>query len=71
MVKLEQLIDTTDELMEQLVLAKKPNAKVYQEDGDQLRVKKQYRELRTRVFTILNNNLNGGRAYKLKEGEIV
>lgn len=67
MVKIEELIATTDELMEQIVLAEKPNANVFKEDGEKLRVKKQYGELRTRIFDILNNNLNGGRAYKIKE----
>jgi hypothetical protein len=33
-------------------------------DG-QLRVKKRYGDLRVQIFTIMNNNFNGGKAYDL------
>lgn len=68
MVKVKELIQTTDELMEQIVLTQHPNADIYKDDKDgELRIKKRYGELRTQIFSILNNNLNGGKTYNLKE----
>lgn len=61
MVKTEKLIEITDELVEQIVLAFHPNVNVYKEDeAGQLRMKKKYGEVRQRIYTILDNDLNGG-----------
>jgi plastocyanin domain-containing protein len=61
MVKTQKLVEITDELMEQVVKTFYPEKDIYKEDKDgQLRVKKQYGEVRTRIFTILKNDLNGG-----------
>lgn len=61
MVKLQKLVEITDELMEQIVMTFYPETSVYKEDKDgQLRVKKKYGEVRQRIYTILQNDLNGG-----------
>lgn len=67
-VKVGQLVELTDELMEQIVLTFYPERDIYKEDKDgQLRVKKRYGEVRSRIFDILNSNLNDGQVYKIKE----
>lgn len=68
MVKLKELIETTDEVMEQIVLTQHPDADIYKDTADgQLQIKKRYGGLRVQIFTIMNNNFNGGKAYELKE----
>lgn len=59
MVKTKKLIELTDELMEQIVLTFYPEADLYKDTEDGLRVKKKYGEIRERIYTILNNDLNG------------
>jgi hypothetical protein len=76
MVKLKELIETSDEIMEQIVLTDHPNADIYKDMPDgQLRIKKRYGDLRVQIFTIMNNNFNGGKAYDLpteiKEKDLV
>ncbi len=61
MVKTKTLIETTDELMEQIVLTFFPERDIYKDMPDgSLRIKKRYGELRVEIYEILNNNLNGG-----------
>lgn len=67
-VKVGQLVELTDELMEQIVLTFYPERDIYKEGKDgELRVKTKYGEVRSRIFDILNSNLNDGKVYKLKE----
>ena len=68
MVKLQELIETSDEIMEQIVLHDNPNVDIYKDSPDgQLQIKKRYGGLRVQIFTIMNNNLNGGKAYDIPE----
>lgn len=63
MVKLKTLIEITDELTEQIVLAKDPKADIFKETEDgKLRMKKRYAQIRERIFTILKNNLEKEKA---------
>ena len=60
MVKTKELIEITDELMEQIVLSFNPKADIYKETEEgALRIKKKYGGIRERIYVILNNNLNG------------
>lgn len=68
MVKVGQLIELTDELMEQIVLTFYPERDIYKEDKEgTLRIKEQYGDMRSRIFNILNCNLNEGKVYEVKE----
>lgn len=61
MVKLQKLMEITDELMEQVVLTFYPEANIYKETKEgQLDIKKKYGDVRLRIYTILKNDLNGG-----------
>lgn len=59
MLKLQKLIEITDELTEQIVLDINPDADIYRDDGKELRMKKRYCGIRGRIFTILESNLKG------------
>lgn len=67
MVATQKLIELTDELMEQIVLTFYPESDLYKDVDGKLRVKKRYGEVRTRIYDILNNDLNGGRSETLHD----
>ena len=55
-----ELSNLTNELLELVVLDFDQEAVVFAEIGKYgLRVKKEYRDLRDKIYSLLNNNLNG------------
>ena len=61
MISLKKMIEMTDEITEQIVLAANPDADVYKDDGKELRIKQRYCGIRGRVFNILERNLKGAK----------
>lgn len=58
-IKVGQLVELTDELMEQIVLTFYPERDIYKEDKEgTLRIRKRYGEVRSRIYDILQHNLN-------------
>lgn len=63
MVETKELIEITDELLEQIVMTLYPDKDIYKETPDgELRIKKKYGEVRVRIYNILDTNLNGAKA---------
>lgn len=61
-MKLKKLIEIVDEITEQVILDKNPDADIYKDVDGKLRMKKRYGPIRERVYNILKNNLQGVKA---------